>query len=148
MQAQVLSLLALLVQKYKYCWSEVSAARIAAATPNYAGAGPQFAGFTSTKVQILTHWLHLGAEIEGLCRAAASYAFDRNIKVNKGHVTAGGSRCECQACSFAGGSWCQACCVAGVSRCECQVALLLLEYLEEVQYLEEASASVMVLCCY
>ena len=45
---------------------DVTAERIAEATPNYAG-----------------------AEIEGVCRAAASYAFDRNIKVNKGQLSAG-----------------------------------------------------------
>ena len=29
---------------------------------------------------------YAGAEIAGVCRAAASYAFDRNIKVNKGEL--------------------------------------------------------------
>ena len=47
---------------------DVTPCRIAEHTPNYAG-----------------------AEIEGVCRAAASYAFDRNIKVNHGHLTAASS---------------------------------------------------------
>ena len=32
-----------------------------------------------------------GAEIEGVCRAAASYAFDRNIKISSGHAVIKGS---------------------------------------------------------
>jgi vesicle-fusing ATPase len=47
---------------------EVTAQRIAQHTANYAG-----------------------AEIEGVCRAAASYAFDRNIKVNRGQLSAASS---------------------------------------------------------
>ena len=43
---------------------EVTADRIADHTENYAG-----------------------AEIEGICRAAASFAFDRNVKVAGGHLS-------------------------------------------------------------
>jgi hypothetical protein len=49
---QALSLLALLVQKYKYCLLVIDGRRV---TGHAAMTGAQFTGFTGTKVQIQTH---------------------------------------------------------------------------------------------